>query len=170
MRLARQGEDEPLDLMDDGALLSMLRSEEGGRGRGAALFGEEAEEGPAYGRAEDGRLVVKEEHERKRGREEEGDEDGRSQGGRSRSTRAPASSKRVRTGPQLHSADRFRPKKGGAKGDVSKTGQQPYAYWPLDAKLLNRRAGRRREAAAGLDQVVSAVKRAGNKGGVAKRR
>jgi ribosomal RNA-processing protein 12 len=68
--------------------------------------------------------------------------------------------KRVRTGASLHSAAAFRAKKGGAKGDVSHTGVQPYAYWSLDAKLLNRRAGRRREAARGLDKVVSAVKHA----------
>ena len=63
----------------------------------------------------------------------------------------------------VHSAVAFRPRKGGAGGDVSASGVQPYAYWPMDAKLLNRRAGRRREAAQGLDAVVSAVRHAGAK-------
>jgi ribosomal RNA-processing protein 12 len=70
----------------------------------------------------------------------------------------------VRTGALTHSAAAFRPGKKGTGGDASRAGGvQPYAYWPMDAKLLNRRAGRRRDAARGLDKVVSAV-RAARKG------
>jgi ribosomal RNA-processing protein 12 len=56
-----------------------------------------------------------------------------------------------------HTGDRFRAKK--AEGDVSRQGGvQPYAYWPMDAKLLNRREAKKRDARKGLDRVVSAAK------------
>lgn len=163
---------EPLDLMDEHAMRRMLRAEPGGA-RG--VFDDSDDDGApsaAYARAPDGRMVVTEElgffAARKRAREGEEDEDGaRSQGGRSRRSQGAGSAgptqlkKRVRTGATLHTAAAFRPAKKGTGGDVSRTGQQPYAYWPMDAKLLNRRAGRRRQAAKGLDKVVRAVKHAG---------
>jgi hypothetical protein len=44
-------------------------------------------------------------------------------------------------------------------GDVSRqNGVQPYAYWPLDTKLLNRREAKRRQGRKGLDSVVNAVR------------
>jgi ribosomal RNA-processing protein 12 len=170
---------EPLDLLDDSAMRSMLHAERGASGGGRGPFDDLEDEGGAgYGRSADGRLMVVEERGGgKRGRPDEGDDgdDARSAGGRSAGGRSGVSSrggrsvggkqvvKRVRTGGMTHTAAAFRPAKKGTGGDASRGGVQPYAYWPMDAKLLNRRAGRRREATQGLDKVVSAV-RAARKG------
>ena len=126
----------------------------------------------AYVRAPDGRLLISEERSfgKRRRDGDDGDGDARSLGGKShrssggKSSQGGRSQKRVRTGTLVHSAGAFRSKKS-AGGDVSRTGGvQPYAYWPMDAKLLNRRAGRRRQALTGLDQVVRAVRNANKNG------
>jgi len=182
--LGRNGQgasrDEPMDLMDEGAMRSALgrtararqrgifddSDDDEGAGPGA---GPRSNGGAAYARAPDGRLVISEEYgtgsKRRRGDDDAVFDDKRSVGGKSRrSSGAPSmggrTGKRVRTGPMTHSAAAFRANKD-AGGDVSRTGVQPYAYWPMDAKLLNRRAGRKREARRGLDKVVRAVKHAG---------
>ena len=46
---------------------------------------------------------------------------------------------------------------------------EPYAYWPLDRKLLNRRAGKAQGAKAGLDKVVRAAQEGAARGRKAKR-
>lgn len=68
-----------------------------------------------------------------------------------------------------HTGDRFKSQKGG--GDVKKgsASVEPYAYWPLDRKLLNRRASKARGAKAGLDRIVTAAKEGAAKGRKAKR-
>ena len=173
----RGGDDEPMDLLDEGTMRSALGRSATTRLRGVFddsdddLGGDQGGggDGGAYVRAADGRLLISEEQgggkRRREDRLEEGD-DGRSVGGKSRRSSGgrsggERSGKRVRTGPSQHSAAAFRSSKKDAGGDVSRTGVQPYAYWPMDAKLLNRRAGRRRSARAGLDSVVRAVKHAG---------
>ena len=60
-----------------------------------------------------------------------------------------------RNGP-THGADRFAAKKGGAGGDVKRGAVEPYAYWPLDRKMLNRRPAKQRDAKGGLASVVHA--------------
>jgi ribosomal RNA-processing protein 12 len=173
----RGGDDEPMDLLDEGTMRAALGRSATTRLRG--VFDDSDDEqggdprggggGGAYERAADGRLVIAEESgggkRRRDDRQEEGD-DGRSVGGKSRRSAGgrsggERSGKRVRTGPSQHSAAAFKSSKRDAGGDVSRTGVQPYAYWPMDAKLLNRRAGRRRSAREGLDSVVRAVKHAG---------
>ena len=47
---------------------------------------------------------------------------------------------------------------------------EPYAYWPLDRKMLNRRAGKQAAAKKGLQRVVKGAKAAAVKGHKAKRR
>ena len=56
-----------------------------------------------------------------------------------------------------HTGDRYKAKGGG---DVRRKGEklQPYAYWPLDAKLLNRRNSKRGEARDTLSGVVKSSK------------
>ncbi|CAI5511733.1 unnamed protein product [Closterium sp. Naga37s-1] len=50
-----------------------------------------------------------------------------------------------------------------AGGDVKKEGKlEPHAYWPLDAKMLNRRAGKLAAAQRGMTSVMGA---GGKKGG-----
>ena len=68
-----------------------------------------------------------------------------------------------------HSGDRFKSKKK-AGGDVKGNSKlEPYAYWPLDRKMLNRREQKTKKAKAGLDNVVRAVKEGAAKGRKAKR-
>ena len=118
-----------------------------------------------YARGEGGRLVITEEREYagKRKREDD-DDDGRSVGARSNVSRRTAktqgtmrSGKTARTtkttrttrsgktarGENRHSADVYRAKKG-ARGDAQGKDRklEPYAYWQLDPKLLNRRASK----------------------------
>jgi ribosomal RNA-processing protein 12 len=96
---------------------------------------------------------------------------GRSMGGRSQRTSATGVSdgKQHRRGGQ-HSGDRFKAKKSGAGGDVKGNSKvEPYAYWPLDRKMLNRRVQKTKSAKSGLDRVVSAAKAGTAKGQKAKR-
>lgn len=70
----------------------------------------------------------------------------------------------------LHSGKQFKSKKN-VRGDVKRQSKvEPYAYWPLDRKLLNRRQHKTRHAKAGLDKVVNAAKDGALQGQKAKRR
>ena len=46
---------------------------------------------------------------------------------------------------------------------------EPYAYWPLDRKLLNRRPGKKADAVQGLARVVKGPKGGVQRGNKAKR-
>ena len=172
--------DTPLDLLDDSAMrLNLLGSQ-----RSKVSFDED---NMGYSRGEGGKLVITEEREGpKRKREEDDDDDGRSVGAQSnvsrrtaktqgtmrsgRTTRTDRTSRTQKTnksgktlrGENRHSADTYRAKKG-AKGDVQNKSRklEPYAYWPLDPKLLNRRASKRATAKDGLSNVVRNAKSAG---------
>lgn len=66
-------------------------------------------------------------------------------------------------------AFRFRAKSKSG-GDVKGSSKvEPYAYWPLDRKMLNRRSAKQTSAKRGLDQVVNAAKVGASKGRKAKR-
>jgi len=175
--------DTPLDLLDDSAMRrSMLPQGE----RRRVKFEDEDEDG-AYKTGADGKLMIFEESEGAKRRREEAEEDG-SEGGRSRYTsrtgksRGGASArtyatgksartsgthnsrgvKRQRTTHERHSADLYKAK-GKTTGDVysKKTKLEPYAYWPLDPKLLNRRNSKKVAARAQLGGVVKSAKAAG---------
>jgi ribosomal RNA-processing protein 12 len=97
---------------------------------------------------------------------------GRTEGGRSRDGRTEGgrSAPGDRRGAQ-HSGDRFKAKGKGAAGDVKGGSRvEPYAYWPLDRKLLNRRAQKTRSAKQGLDRIVTAAKEGAARGSKAKKR
>lgn len=71
---------------------------------------------------------------------------------------------------RLSTSCRFKARKG-AKGDTKGASKvEPYAYWPLDRKMLNRRAGKQAAAKKGLERVVKAAKSGAVKGHKAKRR
>ena len=174
--------DTPLDLLDDSAMRRSLLGSSRARASGS-----EDDDGRGYARGEGGRLVITEEREGvgKRKREDDLD-DTRSVGARSnvsrrtaktegtmRSGRTQKTSKTARTskttrtaktarGENRHSAETYRAKKG-AKGDVQGKSRklEPYAYWPLDPKLLNRRASKKATAKDGLARVVRNAKSAG---------
>lgn len=97
---------------------------------------------------------------------------GRSMGGRSMGGRSTKSTPPSGGGNNRHSGDRYKANKnnkasgGDAKGS-SKV--EPYAYWPLDRNMLNRRAQKTRGAKKGLDKVVKAAKEGAARGLKAKR-
>ncbi len=63
----------------------------------------------------------------------------------------------------------FKPRKAGVGGDVKKAGRpDPFAYVPLDKRMLNRR--KKRQPVKALSGVLSASKRTGPKRGAAGRR
>jgi len=47
---------------------------------------------------------------------------------------------------------------------------EPYAYWPLDRKLLNRRQQKTRSAKQGLDRIVTAAKEGAARGSKARKK
>jgi ribosomal RNA-processing protein 12 len=177
--------DTPLDLLDDSAMRRSLLGQ-----RGDVNARSDDDDGEGYARGEGGRLVITEAREGgKRKREEEDLDDARSAGARSnvsrrtaktdgtmrsgRTTRTARTARTDRTGKagetgktargeNRHSADAYRAKKG-AKGDVRDKSRklEPYAYWPLDPKLLNRRASKKAAAKDGLARVVRDAKSAG---------
>ena len=95
-----------------------------------------------------------------------------SMGGRSMGVRSTKSTPPFGRGNNRHSGDRYKANKankasgGDAKGS-SKV--EPYAYWPLDRNMLNRRAQKTRVAKKGLDKVVKAAKEGAARGLKAKR-
>ena len=181
-RLPASG-DAPLDLLDDSAMRrSMLPQGE----RRRVKFEDDDDDG-GYRTGADGKLMIVEESEgAKRRREEE--EDNASEGGRSRYTSKTGKSrgaatartnatgkssrtvgthnsngvKRQRTTHERHSADLYKAK-GKTTGDVysKQTKLEPYAYWPLDPKLLNRRNSKKVAARAQLGGVVKSAKASG---------
>lgn len=69
----------------------------------------------------------------------------------------------------MHAPHRFK-SKGRAGGDTKGASRvEPYAYWPLDRKMLNRRPAKKAAAEQGLDAVVRAAKSGAAKGRKAKR-
>ncbi|GIL64267.1 hypothetical protein Vafri_18268 [Volvox africanus] len=90
-----------------------------------------------------------------------------SAGGRSAGGRSTASGKSA-GGKGAHSGDRFKAKK--AAGDVKgKAKVEPYAYWTLDRRMLNRRRGKQAEASGKLASIISGAREGAAKGAKAKR-
>ena len=57
-----------------------------------------------------------------------------------------------------------------AGGDVKGSAKvEPYAYWPLDRRLMNRRQQKSKGAKQGLDKIVKAAAEGATKGRKAKR-
>lgn len=78
------------------------------------------------------------------------------------------SSKSERRGKE-HTGARFAATKG-AGGDVKGSSKvEPYAYWPLDRKMLNKRPGKKLQARKGLAGIVQAAQTGAAKGRKAKR-
>ena len=132
-------------------------------------FGDADDDGTKYRTDRStGKLKIVEENDRKRARDDdEEDEDGatrrtfgtRKSGKTKRTTNTNKSTKTNKTTKTsaTHTGDRYKAKGGG---DVRRKGEklQPYAYWPLDAKLLNRRNSKRGQARDTLSGVVKSSK------------
>ncbi|BFI25857.1 ribosomal RNA-processing protein 12 [Marchantia polymorpha subsp. ruderalis] len=162
--------EEPLDLLDVQRTREVLSSVKRKR------KGDDDDDEPEF--AADGRLIVDENGDKKRKHSRDHDDDGdgdgddtRSRGGRS----AGGATKHGRPvkGGAAQEAGRKRAKKSGSSwaytgdeyvnhkgkggGDVKKEGKlDPYAYWPLDPKMLNRRQAKRTAARDGMSSVFKA--------------
>ena len=81
---------------------------------------------------------------------------GQSSGGRSQLGQRERSQKHAKGSHQF--GDRFKAK-AGTGGDVKGTAKvEPFAYWPLDRRMTNRRVSKAKQAKDGLDKVVAAGK------------
>ena len=170
---------EPLNLLDESAMRRhMLNQRRGGEHDDDDLGGYKRDEG---GRLV---IVEEKEGRKRGRDDEDDFDDGRSVGGKSlggvsrrtaktmggftmrsgRSVRTNKTSRTTKSGQTVktvkskkgegkHSADRYRAKKG-AMGDRKNGALEPYAYWQLDPKLLNRRPSKRAKAGVGLAKVV----------------
>lgn len=66
-----------------------------------------------------------------------------------------ASKKRRTDTGWAYTGEEYVNKKGTSQGDVKRKGKlDPYAYWPLDQKMLNRREGKKSVARKGLARVL----------------
>ncbi|KAL5212374.1 hypothetical protein ABZP36_023221 [Zizania latifolia] len=141
---------EPLDLLDQKTMRLALKST--GSGKKRAMPDEDDDE---LEMDSEGRIIVREEREWRKKKpishDDEADERSTSQS-QSMKRRKMASSGWAYTGHEYTS------KKAG--GDLKKKDKMdPYAYWPLDRKLLNRRSDRKVAARKGMTSVMKMTKK-----------
>lgn len=148
-------QDEPLDLLDRQKTRSALRSSEHLKQK------PDSDDEPEID--SEGRLIIHEGGKKKLKREmsPDPDSDARTQA----STRLSVNSlqiaqKRRKTsdGGWAYMGSEYGSKK--ASGDVKRKGKlEPYAYWPLDRKMMSRRPEQRAAARKGMANVVKLTKR-----------
>ncbi|CAL5397016.1 unnamed protein product [Camellia sinensis] len=149
-----QFEDEPLDLLDRQKTRSSLQSSEHLK-RKADLDDEPEIDS-------EGRLVIRlggKEDEQKREMSPDPESDGRSQAGSHVSMNSQRGQKRRKTSDTgwSYMGSEYASKK--ARGDVKRKGKlEPYAYWPLDRKMMSRRPEQRAAARKGMASVVKMTK------------
>ncbi|XP_073010207.1 uncharacterized protein [Typha latifolia] len=143
---------DPLDLLDRQTMRLALQSSS------KKAFYDEPEIDP------EGRLIVREDddkHKRKKSLTSDLDSDTRSLlGSRSLVSSSTVAQKRRRTSDSgwAYTGKEYTSKKAG--GDVKKKDKlEPYAYWPLDRKLLNRRADRKSVARKGMSSIMKFAKK-----------
>ncbi|EOY30181.1 ARM repeat superfamily protein isoform 2 [Theobroma cacao] len=149
-----QFEDEPLDLLDQHKTRSALRSSSHLKRK------QDSDDEPEFD--PDGRLII---HERGKPKKKvppsDPDSDARSEArshfsvGSSRNTQ-----KRRKTSDSgwAYTGNEYASKKAG--GDVKKKDKlEPYAYWPLDRKMMSRRPEHRAAARKGMASVVKMTKK-----------
>lgn len=148
-----QLENEPLDLLDQQKTRLALRS------GGKLKRKHDSDDEPEFD--EDGRLVVHEGERQKKDKsyDHESDED-KSEIRSFASTNSKKTQKRRKTTDSgwAYTGKEYASKK--ARGDVKKKGKlEPYAYWPLDRKMLSRRPEHRAAARKGMSSVVKLTKK-----------
>ncbi|KAF2605537.1 hypothetical protein F2Q70_00025145 [Brassica cretica] len=145
-----ESDDEPLDLMDRYKTRSALRSSELGRKR-KADSDEEAEFDA------EGRLIIYEGERSKRKEISDADSDAKSRFSVNSSRK---NQKRLKTSESgyAYTGKEYASKK--ASGDLKRKDKlEPYAYWPLDRKMMSRRPDQRAVAVRGMSSVVKLTKR-----------
>ncbi|KAJ0240084.1 ARM repeat superfamily protein [Hirschfeldia incana] len=148
-----ESDDEPLDLMDRYKTRSALRSSELGKRK--ADSDEEAEFDA------EGRLIIYEGGRAKRKEVSDADSDAKSsKGSRFSVNSSRKNQKRLKTSESgyAYTGKEYASKK--ASGDLKRKDKlEPYAYWPLDRKMMSRRPDQRAVAVRGMSSVVKLTKR-----------
>ncbi|OEL21250.1 Ribosomal RNA-processing protein 12 [Dichanthelium oligosanthes] len=139
---------EPLDLLDQKTVRLALKS-----GRKRAATDDDEEE---FEMDPEGRIIVCEEREKRKKKlvsRDDKDADGKSSA-RSQSVKK----RKTSSSGWAYTGHEYTSKK--ASGDLKKKDKmEPYAYWPLDRKLLNRRSDRKASARKGMASVMKVTKR-----------
>jgi len=150
--LLHQLEDEPLDLLDQRKTRLALRP--GGKRK------LDSDDEPEFD--EEGRLIIHEGGKPKKDKSsnDESDEEDKTEAGshvsRNQSKKAQKRRKTSDSG-WAYTGSEYTSKK--ARGDVKKKGKlEPYAYWPLDRKLLSRRPEHKAAARRGMASVAKLTK------------
>ncbi|RLN07702.1 RRP12-like protein isoform X2 [Panicum miliaceum] len=142
-----QSTGEPLDLLDQKTVRLALKS---GRKRTAPDDDEDDFEVDP-----EGRIIVQEERDKRKKKpvsRDNDDADGKS------SVRSQSVKKRKTSSDWAYTGHEYTSKKAG--GDLKKKDKmEPYAYWPLNRKLLNRRSDRKASARKGMASVMKATKK-----------
>ncbi|CAN1232602.1 RRP12-like protein [Linum perenne] len=154
--LFSQLEDEPLDLLDRNKTRASLRSSELEKRK------YELNDEPEID--EEGRMIIHEGEKPKKAKlyQEAFDTDSKSEAG----SRASAKSSRTMQQKRRKTSESgwsYTGKEYGSKkaaGDVKRKGKlEPYAYWPLDRKMMSRRPEQRAAARRGMSSVVRMTKK-----------
>lgn len=150
--LSDQLEDEPLDLLDRFKTRLALKSSDQLK-RKKPESDDEMEIDP------EGRLVIYNEGEKPKKKSNPEEEDRRSRAGSRLKKTAAAGQKKMKTSETgwAYTGNEYANKK--ARGDVQKKDKlEPYAYWPLDRKMMSRRPEHRAAARKGMASVVKMTK------------
>ncbi|PON84609.1 Coatomer beta subunit [Trema orientale] len=145
-------DDEPLDLLDRQRTRSALRSMENLKRKDVSDCEPEFDS--------DGRLVIREDGKLKMEKSFDPESDIRSEAGSHRSMTSKKTQKRQKTSDSgwAYTGSEYANKKAG--GDVQKKDKlEPYAYWPLDRKMMSRRPEHRAAAKKGMASVVKMTKK-----------
>lgn len=148
-----QLEDEPLDLLDQHKTRSALRSSAHLKRK------QESDDEPEID--PEGRLIVCEGKTKKEKKSTDPDPDVRSDaGGSFKSVNSRKTQKRRKTSDSgwAYTGTEYASKKAG--GDLRRKDKlEPYAYWPLDRKMMSRRPEHRAAARKGMASVVKMTKK-----------
>lgn len=145
-------DDEPLDLLDRQRTRSALRATGNLKRKNVSDCEPEFDS--------DGRLVIREGGKLKMEKSFETESNVRSEAGSRRSMNSKKTQKRQKTldSGWAYTGSEYANKKAG--GDVKKKDKlEPYAYWPLDRKMMSRRPEHRAAAKKGMASVVKMTKK-----------
>ncbi|CAN1284132.1 RRP12-like protein [Linum perenne] len=153
--LFSQLEDEPLDLLDRNKTRASLRSSELEKRK------YELDDEPEID--EEGRMIIHEGEKPKKGKLEASETDSKSEAGSRASAAKSSRTMQQKRRKTSESGWSYTGKEYGSKkaaGDVKRKGKlEPYAYWPLDRKMMSRRPEQRAAARRGMSSVVRMTKK-----------
>lgn len=151
-----QLEDEPLDLLDQHKTRSALRSSSHLKRK------QDSDDEPEFD--PDGRLIIHEGRKPKKVGPSDPDSDVRSEArshysvGSSRTNQTNQKRRKTSESGWAYTGNEYASKKAG--GDVKRKDKlEPYAYWPLDRKMMSRRPEHRAAARKGMASVVKMTKK-----------